>query len=210
MWFIAFNSCQDRTQLTAMCMIDQFIEYLRLFRDIPPADIDMITAAVEYRHVQQGTVLHQEGKIVRQIFFICKGVLRIVALNDKAVPITYFFLKENQFCTILNSFNNNVPAAEGIEAACEASVIVLTKNALLGLYNTIPYLQQLINRIMQQALLDKIQLRNAYFNEDATTRYRQFLMRQPDIALRVSLGDIASYLGITQQSLSRIRRNTRF
>ena len=191
-------------------MIDSFINFLRLFKNIPDFDAELIRNEMSFRKVEEGAVLFEEGHICREMFFICKGVLRIVAQNDKGNKMTYFFLKENQFCTILNSFNNNVPAAEGIEAACEASVIVLTKNALLGLYNTIPYLQQLINRIMQQALLDKIQLRNAYFNEDATTRYRQFLMRQPDIALRVSLGDIASYLGITQQSLSRIRRNTRF
>jgi CRP-like cAMP-binding protein len=45
--------------------------------------------------------------------------------------------------------------------------------------------------------------------EDALTRYKKFLSRQPDIALRVQLADVASYLGITQQSLSRIRRNIR-
>jgi len=57
--------------------------------------------------------------------------------------------------------------------------------------------------------LDKIQVRNSYLGEDASLRYRNFLLRQPDIALRVSLADIASYLGITQQSLSRIRKNMR-
>ena len=72
-----------------------------------------------------------------------------------------------------------------------------------------PYLKELINGITTQSLLEKINVRNSYLGEDAATRYRNFLMRQPDIALRVSLSDIASYLGITQQSLSRIRKNMR-
>jgi CRP/FNR family transcriptional regulator, anaerobic regulatory protein len=190
-------------------MTNQFIQYLQLFRNIPQADIESITNAMQCRNVSEGEVLLEEGKIAKEIFFICKGVLRIVTVNDKGVPVTYFFLKENQFCTILNSFNNNIPAAEGIQAGCDTALLVLSKKSLLILYKQIPYLQQLITSIMQQALLDKIQIRNAYFHEDAGTRYQHFLMRQPDIALRVSLRDIASYLGITQQSLSRIRRNTR-
>ena len=190
-------------------MTSQFIQYLQLFRNIPPADIDIITNALQVRTVKEGELLLEEGKIVKKIFFICKGVLRIVAVNDKGIPVTYFFLKENQFCTILNSFNNNIPAAEGVEAACDAALLVLSKKSLLDLYKQIPYLEKLIVGIMQQALLDKIEIRNSYLGENAATRYQKFLMRQPEIALRVSLGDIASYLGITQQSLSRIRKNTR-
>jgi CRP-like cAMP-binding protein len=55
----------------------------------------------------------------------------------------------------------------------------------------------------------KIQLRNTYAGTDASARYQLFLELQPDISLRVPLNDIASYLGITPQSLSRIRRNIR-
>jgi CRP-like cAMP-binding protein len=123
--------------------------------------------------------------------------------------MAYFFLKENQFCSILNSFNNDTAAAEGIEAACDAEIIVIKKQKLLALYQKLPYLKELVTGITTQSLLDKIQLKNSYMGEDAGTRYRNFLLRQPDIALRVSLTDIASYLGITQQSLSRIRKNMR-
>jgi hypothetical protein len=52
----------------------------------------------------------------------------------------------------------------------------------------------------------KIQLRNQYLGKGAAARYQKFLLRQPEVALRVSLRDVASYLGIMQQSLSRIRR----
>jgi CRP-like cAMP-binding protein len=65
----------------------------------------------------------------------------------------------------------------------------------------------LIDQITQQRLLDKIQLRNSYLGKDAATRYKLFMTQQSDIALRVSLQDIASYLEITPQSLSRIRKN---
>jgi len=88
-------------------------------------------------------------------------------------------------------------------------LVVLKKKNLFDLYEKLPYLKELITGITTQSLLEKINVRNSYLGEDAATRYRSFLMRQPDIALRVSLSDIASYLGITQQSLSRIRKNMR-
>ncbi|MDO3626490.1 Crp/Fnr family transcriptional regulator [Mucilaginibacter sp. BT774] len=190
-------------------MIDSLINFLRLFKNIPQADAEIIESELSFRKVAEDEVLFEEGHICREMFFICKGVLRIVAQNDKGNRMTYFFLKENQFCSILNSFNNNIPSLEGIEAACEAELVVLKKQKLYNLYEKLPYLKELITGITTQSLLEKINVRNSYLGEDAATRYRHFLMRQPDIALRVSLSDIASYLGITQQSLSRIRKNMR-
>jgi CRP-like cAMP-binding protein len=190
-------------------MIQCFVNYLKLFKNIPQGGIDIIEQELVYRKVTEGEILLNEGQVCKEMFFVCKGVLRIVALNEKGNKMAYFFLKENQFCSILNSFNNNVPAVEGIEAACDAELIVLKKQKLLSLYEKLPYLKELITAITTQSLLDKIQVRNSYLGEDAASRYRNFLMRQPEIALRVSLGDIASYLGITQQSLSRIRKNVR-
>jgi CRP-like cAMP-binding protein len=188
-------------------MFQCFVNYLKLFKNIPQGDIDIIEAELEYRKVTEGEMLLNEGQVCKEMFFVCKGVLRIVALNEKGNKMAYFFLKENQFCSILNSFNNNIPAIEGIEAACDGELTVLKKQKLLILYEKLPYLKELITAITTQSLLDKIQVRNSYLGEDASTRYRNFLIRQPEIALRVSLGDIASYLGITQQSLSRIRKN---
>jgi CRP-like cAMP-binding protein len=190
-------------------MLDAFIDFLRLFRNISETDAAVIKSELAFKKVSEGQVLLEEGQICKEMFFICKGVLRIVAMNEKGNKMTYFFLKENQFCSILNSFNNNIPAIEGIEAACDAELVVLKKEKLLLLYDRLPYLKELITGITTQSLLEKIQVRNSYLGEDAALRYRHFIMRQADVALRVSLSDIASYLGITQQSLSRIRKNMR-
>jgi CRP-like cAMP-binding protein len=88
-------------------------------------------------------------------------------------------------------------------------VLAISRTKLLALYEQLPYLKTLIDQITQRALLEKIQVRNAYLGQDSASRYKLFMMRQADIALRVPLNDVASYLGITPQSLSRIRRNIR-
>jgi CRP-like cAMP-binding protein len=192
-----------------MLMKQQLIAFLQLFSTIPEAEQDLISAAFQPMILKEGDYLQRGGQVCRQLFFICRGVLRIVVVNDKGVEVTHYFLKQNQFCTILNSFNTETVADESIQAACDAAVLAITKPDLLALYDKLPYVQTLFNQIIQQGLLDKIRIRNTYLGQEAATRYKLFMMQQPDIALQVSLSDVASYLGITPQSLSRIRKNFR-
>jgi len=76
----------------------------------------------------------------------------------------------------------------------------------MDLYARLPYLRELIDGVIQKGLIEKINTRNAYLGLDSAARYQLFLSRQPEIATRVSLTDVASYLEVTPQSLSRIRR----
>lgn len=190
-------------------MHDKLISFFQLYRHLPEGDQTLISETFIYKEFNEGDYLFKAVKVCQEFFFILDGILRIVVRNEKRNEVTHYFLKENQFCTILNSFNNLVPAQESIQAACPVKVLSVSKTNLLALYQKIPYLKSLIDEITQQALLDKINLRNVYLGQDSTTRYNQFMMRQPEIALRVQLSDIASYLGITPQSLSRIRKNIR-
>lgn len=188
-------------------MNNPLISFLQLFHPVPEADQELVLKAFTAKAFREGDYLFRSGNTCREMFFICKGVLRILVQNDKGNEVTHYFLKENQFCTILNSFTKQVTAAESIQAACDAEVLAISRNKLLALYKQLPYLKSLIDQIIQQGLLDKIQIRNLYLGQDSTTRYKLFMIRQADIALRVPLSDVASYLGITPQSLSRIRKN---
>lgn len=188
-------------------MENKLIAYLETFRGIPEEDKILLAEAFKNVSYREGAWLLTPRHYCREMFFVCSGVLRIVMQHDETGnEVTHFFLKENQFCTILKSFQAQTIAQEGIQAACDVEVMVISRARLLALYEKIPYLEGLISQIIQQALLDKVNLRNSYLGLDATGRYNLFVLQQADIATRVSLSATASYLGITQQSLSRIRR----
>jgi CRP-like cAMP-binding protein len=187
-------------------MSNTLISYLNLYHPISATDEQYIVEAFKPKTFKEGEELSRPGSICKELFFIVDGVLRIVIRNEKGNEVTHYFLRENQFCTILNSFHKQVPAEECIQSACNCEVLGINRESLLKLYAQVPYLKTLIDQITQQALIDKINIRNAYLGQDSTNRYRLFLNKQADIALRVSLTDAASYLGITPQSLSRIRR----
>lgn len=190
-------------------MSEGFINYLERFQPIPAADRDLLCDTFQERFVPEGQLLHMPGKVCRELYFISSGVLRILSQNDNGQEVTHNFLKENQCCTILRSFNEQVPADESIMAACDATVLIMPKQVLTEVYKKLPYLQEILNQTITQVLLDKVNTRNSSLGLDAAARYQQFIERQHDIATRVSLNDIASYLGITPQSLSRIRKNIR-
>jgi len=190
-------------------MVNELVAFLKSHHDISDTDANLIASAVERRTYHEGDYLFKSGKICREMFFICRGVLRVMVINEQATEVTHFFLKTDQFCCILNSFNNNVTAQESIQAACDAEVLVISRRNLDVLYSQIPYLKEAITQITHQGLIDKIALRNSYLGYDSTDRYKLFLTQQPLVASQVQLSDVASYLGITPQSLSRIRRNIR-
>jgi CRP-like cAMP-binding protein len=194
-------------KLRRMTSFPVFHDYLQVLHPVAAAEWELLSAGLSARTVQEGEVLLPEGKIAREIFFINKGVLRLVKRSDEGEDITLFFLKEHRCATILDSFSRQMPAMYGLEAACEAELTVMHLEQLLRLYEKIPYLSSLITTINQQVLLEKMHTRNEYTGLDATQRYRHFMQREPDIAARVPLSMIASFLGITQQSLSRIRKN---
>jgi CRP/FNR family transcriptional regulator, anaerobic regulatory protein len=187
-------------------MLQQFIHFLQQARPIQPDDAAKISAHLQTRRVKEGDVLIEMGQYAHELYFVLDGILKISGVNSKGDVVIRFFIPEDRLCTILYSFQNNEPSTESIVAACNTEVIVFTHRIVDAINAEVPYFRTMLDGIMQQALLKKIAIMSTYLGEDATTRYRHFLQQQPNVANRVSLHDIASYLEVTPQSLSRIRR----
>jgi CRP-like cAMP-binding protein len=189
--------------------VEALTDYIDSLRPLAEEERGVIGAAFQAGHFAEGDYLFHGGRVCTQFFFIVSGIVRMVAVNDKGVEVTHFFVHENQFCTILASFNNETVAEDSIQCCGAVEVFSIEKTRLLALYAKLPFMEGLIAQVNQERLLDKIRLKNIYSGEDSSARYRLFLQEQPGIANRVPLGQVASYLNITPQSLSRIRRRLR-
>jgi len=180
--------------------------FLRSYHSFTNDEMQQIEASFEEMTVEDRHLLAEADKVCSRLYFVIKGVLRIASTNDKGVDVTHYFYKEDQFCTILQSFNERTPTPSFIQACCNATVISITNERLAQLIKQVPVLHEVLENIHQQKLLEKVNVKNLYIGANALEIYRRFLVSQPDIALRVSQKDIAEYLGITPQSFSRIRR----
>ena len=189
--------------------MDPLIAYIMSQRPLTEEEKAVIASHFQAGDFKEGDYLFRGGRVCNQFLFIVSGIVRMVAVNDKGVEVTHFFVHENQFCTILASFNNETIAEDSIQCCSPVTVLSIEKERLLTLYARLPFMEGLITQVNQERLLEKIRLKNIYSGEDSTGRYRLFLKEQPEIANRVPLGQVASYLNITPQSLSRIRRRLR-
>jgi CRP/FNR family transcriptional regulator, anaerobic regulatory protein len=188
-------------------MVNKLIGYLSLFLEVTPKEKDFIFKKCYTQQYKEGDYFLREGEYCTKIGFIHSGVFRIFVINSVNEEATSYFMDENRFITNLEPFHNNTKATEYIQASTDAEIIVITKDAIAELETMDSKWGNLVRTITEKALLEKVYLRNSFLGENATARYQKFIVQQPEVALRVPLSHIASYLGILPQSLSRIRRN---
>ena len=148
--------------------------------------------------------LLREGQVCRQLYFLESGALRGY-YNLGGKEITHWFGFENDFITSFHSFITQEPAVENIQLL-EGSVLwKISKDKLTELLNRYQDIERLL-RIVYEKYYIRLEERfvNAQF-KSAKERYEQLVQQTPHIIERVPLGLIASYLGISQETLSRIR-----
>ena len=189
--------------------MEDLIKYLLQFGNLNQPQIDLISQKATETELNKDAYFSEAGKIPRQVGYIVAGILRVCYYNNKGEEITKYFSEENQFIVDINSFDSNVPATEYIQAVTDCKLLVFSKQNWEELHNTIIGWDHIVNKIIKKALLQKVERRSPLVSEDATTRYLAFIDKYPQLVNRIPLSHLASYLGVTQSSLSRIRKNIR-
>lgn len=126
------------------------------------------------------------GTIAGKLFFIDKGVLKITVPHPSEKDIVYYFMEEGQFMTFLYSMYGNIPAEQGLQAACDTEVHFISYEQLFQLYEKLPYLRPLLDEDAQLSMANMVTVKNLYLSGDALTKYKLFLSKQPATASRVA------------------------
>lgn len=149
-------------------------------------------------------LLLRQGQVCRYLYFVDTGAVRgFYNLDDK--EITHWFGFEKDFVTSFHSFITGEPAVENIQLLEGSILWRISKEKLTALYNPFHEIERLV-RIVYENYYIRLEERyvNAQF-KTAKERYDNLLLQTPHILERVALGQISSYLGISQETLSRIR-----
>jgi len=189
--------------------VKEFVNYLLQFGNLNQHQIDLITSKATVMELRKEEYFSEAEKIPRYVGFVLEGVFRFCYYNNKGEEVTNYFIDENQFVADYQKFEVGVAASEYIQAVTDCKLLVFSKKGWDEIGNTVVGWDRLVGQIVKKCLLETIERRSPLVSEDATTRYLTFIEKFPTIVNRVPLSYIASYLGITQQSLSRIRRNIR-
>ena len=192
-----------------LATMEILINYLLQFGHLNQQQIDLVQRNAKEIHLKKDNYFSEAGKIARQVAFVIEGVLRVCYYNNKGEEITRYFIDENNFAVDLNSFTCKIPSSEYVQAITNCKLFVFSADALKELSVTIIGWDNIINKITAKALIEKVTRISPMMAEDAKSRYLSFLDKFPQLANRIPLLFLASYLGITQSSLSRIRKNIR-
>ncbi|HEX7754874.1 MAG TPA: Crp/Fnr family transcriptional regulator [Niabella sp.] len=179
-------------------------DHIEQYYPLSPAAREALSENFEEFVFAKNKYLVTEGKVCKHLYFLQQGALRGYILVD-GKEITNWFGFEEAFITSFHSFITRQPSLENIQLIEGAVLWRISKEKLTELFDRHHEIERLVRIIYEKYY---IRLEERYVNaqfKTATERYESLLHQSPHIIERVPLGYISSYLGITQETLSRIR-----
>jgi CRP-like cAMP-binding protein len=159
----------------------------------------------QLKRCKRNEILLQPGDICSFNYFVITGCLRFYTVNKKGNEFTRYFAFENKFGTALTSFIERTPAQEYIQALCKTTLLQISHESFMVLVRDNRDFAQLYKNILEMAYITSQKRIYGLQGQTALERLQWLLNYQPDIFTKISSKVIASYLGITNYSLSRLK-----
>ncbi len=184
------------------------IYFQHLNKKIPLTKVEeeLIKSHLAFKKLRKKQYLLQEGDECKYTAFVEKGVLRSYSVDGNGGEHIVQFAIEGWFISDLYSLFSGEPAIYNIDAIEDAELVLISKSANDALLQQCPKYQTLMLEIITNAYIALQRRLNAIPHLTVEERYRKFIQQYPAIAKRVPQHMIASYLGITPETLSRVRR----
>ncbi len=180
-------------------------DFINEIMPVPKNAFEEIKKHFEKVEFKKGEKLIKQGKTCKYLYFIEKGLGRSHFFNEKGKDITAWFFAENDVMTVVKSFFQQKPSKYEIELLEDTTLYRISYKELHKLFDKYPLVERFGRLLSIKLLMDVADKLNAIQFHTAKERYTFLLDKYPNIAYRAPLGHIASYLGITQETLSRIR-----
>lgn len=171
-----------------------------------PDELNDILSYFEKESLAKNQILVRQGEVCKALYFVEEGMGRSYYLKENGKEITQWFFDVGKFMTSADSFFQQIPSLYYLEVIENAVVYSISKTDLDMLFKRYHKMEKLGRLVAIEMLTKMVNKLNAIQFQTARERYDYMLTEFPDIAYQVPLGHIASYLGMTQETLSRIRK----
>ncbi len=180
------------------------IEKIKAYADLSESEIELLTNSVEKKTFKKNEMIFSEGKVSDEIYFLTKGCVRLFYWVD-GTDKTAFFYTEGLFFVAGESFTFNVPAIENFQAVEESEIYIFKKDKIEMLLEAIPKFEIIARIATENELITYQKLVASFVTKSAEERYKDLLENQSELFQRVPQQYIASYLGVSPETLSRIK-----
>lgn len=185
--------------------LDKFVAYFRKFSPLSDNEELAIRKNTSIRTFEKGTVLLEQGQIAQECYFVLEGCVRQWRIEDGTEKTTFFYTEE-QWVDSFESNINQVPS-EYYFSCVEESVLVLgNQDKGDELLKQFPNFETIYRKILEKDLSHQQQMMASYITDSPEQRYLKLLENRPELIQRVPQYQLASYLGVQPESLSRIKK----
>lgn len=192
--------------LLSPIMFDPLYKNISRYIHLSEEEFRQFTAPFQWKNFKKKDIVLREGDYCLFEGFVLNGCFKIYYLNEKGFEQTLYFAVEGWWITDIDSLLNDVPSILNIEALMDSEVLMISKKDKEDLYETMPQIEKLF-RIMNQQSSVALQRRIlSLTGKTADKRYLEFLQKYPDLEQKLTQQQVASYLGITHEFLSKIRK----
>jgi len=186
-------------------MFDKFLKLIRFYTELKPEDIDFFKSHIPINSFKKNELIFREGKISKTIYFILKGCVRLfynVDGNEK----TAFFYTEGKFVCAGESYTFNIPAKENYQAIEDTVLMCLDKPTIEKMLKFSPTLEIIARIAVEDELITSQRMIASFVTKSPEERYIELLENNNILFQRAPQQYIASFLGVSPETLSRIKK----
>lgn len=188
-------------------MTAELKNFISKYITLSDPELEEITALFQKRTVGKNDFLLRQGEICKDLIFVQKGCLRLYYITD-GIEVSVWFSFQYSSAIEISSFISQKPSEYFLQAIEDSEILYLPKYELDKLYNSHPKMQEMMRKFWEDVVLNLIDRFTALQRDSAEERY-QDLLGKPDFLQTIPQKYLASFIGITPTSLSRIRKNIR-
>ncbi len=186
-------------------MHNKLINYFSKIMPLSAEEVSAIANTMNIQQYKKGTVLLREGQISTNTYFVLEGCVRQYFLVDGEEKTNNFFTEE-QWVVSFNSFMPDLVSKHFLDCCEESLLVVGDSEKANELYKQFPRLETVSRKVLEKVFADQLEISGSYFTDTTEQRYLKLLDTRPDLVQRIPQYQLASYVGVKAESLSRIRK----
>lgn len=183
---------------------EKIINSIKQMTGFTDSDLGSVLKHFETKSIKKKTNILEAGTTAKEVYFILNGCIRLFYMKD-GEDISAYFFTEKMFAGAYDSFISQKPSRHSIETLENCEVLAISYKALQELFIEFPKMNEFVRKVLEERFVSLHELFTSQILDSPEERYLNLQKERPDLLQRIPQHQIATFLGITPVSLSRIR-----
>jgi len=183
----------------------QLKKYFKENTSLNDDDIEKVAILFKFKNIKRHTILEQEGQICKHFYFVAKGCLRLYEIDKKGNEVTGKFALEGSIISAITSFITQKESMDFLSAHEPSEVLVISRDDFFKATEIFPEVAKLYHKFMEFAFIHSQMRVYIFLGMEGIDRLKWVMEHEPNLLTRISSKSVASYLGMTNSTLSKLK-----